>query len=183
MEKKKDVRNILLGVMVVALLVMTVGYAALSQNLTVNATATIADAKWKVRITDIEFDEDASTVSASSSTQSLDPAEAAEADGSTGAKFDVTLGAPGDKAVYVVTVTNLGTIEAELNQITDLTTINAAEPEDIKFTVTAADDNAPILAANATHKYIITVEWVSDSETIPEVTEKTVTINFDYQQA
>lgn len=183
MEKKKDMRNVLLGVMVVALLVMTVGYAALSQNLTVNATASVADAKWKVRITDIAFDEDASTVSASDSTQALDPAESAEADGSTGAKFNVTLGAPGDKAVYVVTVSNLGTIEAELNQITDLTVVNAAEPEDIKFTITEDNDNTPILAANGTHKYTVTVEWLSDSEVIPEVTEKSVTINFDYQQA
>lgn len=183
MERKKDVRNILLGVMVVALLVMTVGYAALSQNLTVNANATIADAKWKVRITNIKFDENASSISSSSSTQSLDPAEAVENDGSTGAKFDVTLGAPGDKAVYVVTVTNLGTIAAELNQITDLTAINAAEPKDIKFTVTEAEDNTPILAANGTHKYTVTVEWVSTAVTVPEVTEKAITINFDYQQA
>lgn len=183
MEKKRDMRNGLLGLMVVALLVMTVGYAALSQNLKVDATASVADAKWKVRITDIEFDETASTVSTDATEQSLNPAEAVQNDGSTGAKFDVNLGAPGDKAVYVVTVTNLGTIAAELNQITDLTSINNAEPTDIKFTVTEAEDNNPILAANGTHKYIVTVEWLATSESVPEVTEKTVTINFDYQQA
>ena len=120
MEKKKDVRNVLMVALVFAIMVMAVGYAALAQRLTVNGKATIGDAKWKVRITDISFDETASNISTSASTQSLDPAEAAVGEGSTGAKFDVTLGAPGDKAVYNITVTNLGTIEAELKEMMPL---------------------------------------------------------------
>lgn len=183
MEKKKDVRNVLMVALVFAIMVMAVGYAALAQRLTVNGKATIGDAKWKVRITDISFDETASNISTSASTQSLDPAEAAVGEGSTGAKFDVTLGAPGDKAVYNITVTNLGTIEAELKEITDLATVNAADPADIKFTVKAATDNAATLVADATHKYTVTVEWLSTAEEVPTVTEKTATINFDYEQA
>ena len=177
MEKKKDVRNVLMVALVFAIMVMAVGYAALAQRLTVNGKATIGDAKWKVRITDISFDAASSTISTGASTQSLDPAEAVVGEGSTGAKFDVTLGAPGDKAVYNITVTNLGTIEAEL------TTVNAADPTDIKFTVKAAEDNAATLVADATHKYTVTVEWLSTAEEVPTVTEKTATINFDYEQA
>lgn len=184
MEKRKDVRNVMMVALVVAILIMAVGYAALSQRLTVNGTATIGDAQWKVRITDIAFDEANSTVTASDSTQSLDPAESATGEGSTGAKFDVTLGAPGDKAVYTVTIKNLGTIDAELDAITDLTEINAADPDDIKFTVTPAEGNAEKLTANATHTYTVTVEWVStENQVMPEVTEKTATIHFDYVQA
>lgn len=183
MEKRKDFRNVMMIALVVAILVMSVGYAALSQRLTVNGTATIEDAKWKVRITDIAFDETNSTIT--ESTQTLDPAESATGEGSTGAKFDVALGAPGDKAVYTVTVKNLGTIEAELEAITDLTTINAEEPSDIKFTVTPAAANAATLAANETHTYTITVEWLNnvDGNEMPTVTEKTATIHFDYVQA
>jgi len=184
MEKRKDARNVMMVALVVAILIMAVGYAALSQRLTVNGTATIGDAQWKVRITDIAFDADNSTVTSTASTQSLDPAETATGEGSTGAKFNVTLGAPGDKAVYNVTVTNLGTIEAELDAITDLTEINAADPEDIKFTVTPAESNAATLPADATHTYTVTVEWVStENQVVPTVTEKTATIHFDYVQA
>lgn len=183
MEKKKDVRNVMMVALVVAILVMAVGYAALSQRLTVNATATIGDAKWKVRITDIQFDTNASNVTSSDSTQSLDPAETAVGEGSTGAKFDVTLGAPGDKAVYNITVTNLGTIKAELDTITDLTSINAAEPTDIVYTVTPAAGNSAVLEADGTHEYTVTVEWKSTSTEVPTVTEKKATINFDYVQA
>ena len=184
MEKRKDARNVLMVALVVAILIMSVGYAALSQRLTVNGTATIGDAEWKVRITDITFDATNSTVTSTDSTQSLDPAETATGEGSTGAKFNVTLGAPGDKAVYTVTIKNLGTIEAELDAITDLTEINEADPEDIKFTVIPAEGNADTLAANATHTYTVSVEWIStENQEMPTATEKTATIHFDYVQA
>lgn len=183
MEKKRDVRNVMMVALVVAILVMAVGYAALSQKLTVNGTATIGDAQWKVRITDIAFDEANSSVDSSVSTQSLE--DAVEGEGSIKAKFNVTLAAPGDKAVYNVTVKNLGTIEAELQSITDLTEINAADPSDIKFTVTPAEGNADTLAADATHEYTITVEWVKTEgeQQVPTVTEKTAEIVFEYVQA
>lgn len=183
MERKRDVRNVLMVALVFAIVVMAVGYAALAQRLTVNGKATIGDAKWKVRITDISFNEGSSNISSTASTQGFDPEEAVVGEGSTGAKFDVTLGAPGDKAVYDITVTNLGTIEAELKEITDLATINAADPTDIKFTVTPASENAAILSASATHKYTVTVEWLATAEEVPAVTEKSAVINFDYEQA
>ena len=47
----------------------------------------------------------------------------------------------------------------------------------------AAEDNAATLVADATHKYTVTVEWLSTAEEVPTVTEKTATINFDYEQA
>ncbi len=183
MEKKKDFRNGLMVALVVAIVVMSVGYAALSQRLTVNATATVGDAKWKVRITDIAFDSAKSSVTTDATTQSLNPEEQVEGEGSTGAKFNVTLAKPGDKAVYNITVSNLGTIDAELDQITDLVALNAENPTDIIYTVTEDNTNSSILAPNGTHKYTVTVEWKSDSVAIPEVTEKATTIYFDYQQA
>lgn len=183
MDKKKDFRNVMLVALVFAILVMAVGYAALSQRLTVNANASISDAKWKVRLTDISFDSANSSVSSTASEQSLDPAEAVEAEGSTGAKFNVTLAAPGDKAVYTVTVSNLGTIDAELDAITDLTVVNENEPTDIVYTVTESSANAAVLGAGETHTYTITVEWKAAATDLPEVTEKQATIYFDYIQA
>lgn len=181
MEKKKDYKGVLVFALVLAIVFMSVGYAALAQRLTVNGTATIGDANWDVKITKIEYDESNSTVDVSNSTHGLNPAEAVTGAGSTGAKFDVTLFKPGDKAVYKVTVSNLGTISAKLNEITNLATINSAEPTDITFNVSGASVGEE-LADGTTQVFTITVEWNPAATEVPEETSKTAVINFDYVQ-
>ena len=52
MSKKRDQRNILIGVLLVAIVVMSVGYAAFATTLTVGGTSTITN-NWNVAITDI----------------------------------------------------------------------------------------------------------------------------------
>lgn len=184
MERRTDVKGLLLIVLAVAVVLMAVGYASLATTLTVKGTASIADANWDVKITSIAFDAANSLVSSSDSTQSFDPAEAAVGAGSTGAKFNVTLNKPGDYATYTIVVTNKGTIDAELDDITDLTTINAAAPTDIVFNVTPAVGNAAVLTAGATHTYTVQVGWKAEATEIDEEnTSKTATIYFDYVQA
>lgn len=183
MEVKKDYKGVLVFALILAIVFMSVGYAALSQRLTVTGTATVGDANWDVKITSIAFDAANSNITASNSETALDPEEEAVGAGSTGATFDVTLNAPGDKAVYTVVVTNKGTIPARLSEITNIATVNNADPKDIKFTVTPAAGNTDTLATNGTHTYTITASWDADSTVIPEPNQKTATINFDYVQA
>lgn len=183
MEKKKDYKGVLVFALVLAIVFMSVGYAALAQRLTVNGTATIGDASWNVKITKIEFDSSASTIDVSNSTHGFNPAEAAVGKGSTGVEFTAPLEKPGDKAVYKVTVSNLGTISAQLNEITNLATINAANPADITFNVTGATVGEE-LAPETTQTFTITVEWNAAATEVPEAPNntKTATINFDYVQ-
>lgn len=184
MERKTDVKGLLIVVLCLVVCVFSFAYAALSTTLSVNGTASIADANWDVKITSIAFDSANSSVDIADSTQGFNPAESATGAGSTGVKFNVTLNQPGDYATYNVVVTNKGTIDAQLTQITDLTSINAAAPEDIQFTVTPAAGNASVLVPNATHTYTVRVEWLAAATEIDDTnTSKTAAIYFDYVQA
>ena len=50
----RNKKNVLLGVLIVGVLAMTVAFAALATNLTINGTANIAATKWNIRFEDWE---------------------------------------------------------------------------------------------------------------------------------
>ena len=105
-KEKRDSKNILIGTLLAAVIIMSVGYAALAQRLTINGTATISS-EWNVAITDIA--EGTKSATAYSKT---DPTST-----STTATFDAVLTAPGDSITYDVTVTNSGSLDAVLDSI------------------------------------------------------------------
>lgn len=175
MEKKK---NILIGALLVAIVLMSVGYAALAQLLTIEGTAHIS-ADWAVEITNIE-----ETAAVGATTNK---AEAT----STSATFDVNLDYPGAYAEYDVTISNNGNIDAILDSITGLETINAAEPTQIVYSITGVEAGTTEIAAKdgetvSTNVAKVRVEWVAATEgaeeTVPTTTTKTATINLNYKQ-
>lgn len=173
MEKqtKKDKKFLIILVLLV-LLGVAVGYAALSQTLTINGTAKIAS-DWKVVFKSITL-ADSSGATQAESTPSKDS--------DTSVTFNVTLEKPGSYAEYTIVVENQGTIDAKLSAITDLATINATESKDIIYTITGPEVGSE-LAASASATYTVRVEWKADSEEIPTVKTKTATITLDYVQA
>lgn len=174
MEKqtKKDYKLLIILILLV-LLAVPVGYAALSQTLTINGTAGISS-EWNVKFKSITL--------ASSSGATEAEATPSLADDKVVATFDVTLEKPGAYAEYTVIVENAGTINAKLYSITDLTTINAEAPTDIVYSITGPAVNDE-LNANAEHTYTVRVEWDADSTAIPTEKEKTATIELVYDQA
>ena len=174
MDKKK---NLVIIVLLIAIVLMSVGYAALAQVLTINGTAKL-QANWDVEITDVKLN----------TTQSVGVTTHTESSNATSATFDVTLDYPGAKAVYDVTVENKGTIDAILDSITDLATVNAAEPTNIVYTVSGVTAGTTTLAASATNTVTVTAEWVACStegctDEIPEEdTSKDATIVLNYVQ-
>ena len=52
MTEKKEKKNILIGALLVAIIAMAVGYAALAQQLTINGTAQVSST-WDVKFTSI----------------------------------------------------------------------------------------------------------------------------------
>ena len=118
MENRKQ---IMIGVLSVIVCIMAVGYAYLSQQLTVNGTAHI-DSSWDVRIESITAQ--ATTVSGGATGTQDNPYDATNMQNGTRkvdnatANFNASLMNPGDYVTYTVTVANYGTLPAGLSTFT-----------------------------------------------------------------
>ena len=171
MKKNKEKKNVLIGVLLVAVVLMSVGYAALASQLDINGTAAISS-KWDVKFTSIT--EGVAVGSASNKT--------AAAVTSTTATFDVILVAPGDSMTYDLVISNDGTIDATLDSIVGLPVSN--EGDAIVYTVTGVTEGET-LAAGATKTVTIKVEYDSNITDQPttEQLSKTLSITLNYVQS
>lgn len=180
MDKKK---NYLIGGLLVAIIAMAVGYAALAQRLDITGTATIkGDVKWDIKFTAIDSSLENGAVNAADPTAS-----------GTSATFNVELPKPGAKATYTITITNAGTIDAKLESITDLATgtsdagdtpgINPTDPTQIIFSVSGINAN-DVIKAGETKDITVTAEWNAESTEVPsaEATKKAI-IYLNFVQA
>ena len=165
-----DKKNYVIIALVCAIAVMAVGYSLLSQSLQINGNATITS-NWNVAITGITEGDPQGTTATN--------AEAAEYDG-TSATFNVNLVKPGDKMVYEITVSNEGTLNAELTGMT----VNPSNTADtgIYYKVTGVTQDETTLDASETNTVTVEVGWVATDTSTP--TEKTVplTVNLTYTQ-
>ena len=118
--KKRDSIIIILAILILAI---AVGYAALSQTLTINGTANITT-DWKVIITQIAA---SSSNETNGATDKVTPTYT-----DTTATFNVDLAYPGATASYVITVENQGNIDALLDSIEGVTEANSAEPTSLR---------------------------------------------------
>ena len=105
------IQNIVLGVLAVGLIGLTVAYASLSQNLTINGTAKVAAATWDVHFEGMSAG--AATGYATLPTTGKLAASGTSVSGSIG-----TLKAPGDTITYTFNVKNAGSINAKISSIT-----------------------------------------------------------------
>ena len=152
MSLRKSNKNIILVILLLVIVGMAVGYAALSQALVINGTANIS-VEWKIMITDIK---EGKMVGAESKSV---PSYTA-----TTATFDVNLLYPGASAQYVITVANQGSINAKLLSVDGIDTVNKAEPTDVKYSIDAKQDDN--LASGDTKDYVITVTWDAGATTV-----------------
>ena len=95
MESERKSKGIIIGVLCAVIVFMSIGFAALSSQLTINGNATISDT-WNVQIASITKKESSDGVNETSQ-----PTFTA-----TTANFNVSLKEPGDYAIYTVTVKN-----------------------------------------------------------------------------
>lgn len=108
------VQNILLGVLAVGLIGITVAYATLSQQLTINGTAKVASATWDVHFENMS--DGAKVGYAEIATTGKLTASGTTVSGSFG-----TLKAPGDSITYTFDVKNAGSINAKITGINPTT--------------------------------------------------------------
>lgn len=165
----KNEKNILIGILLVAIMVMSVGYAAFASTLTINGTATISGS-WDVEITGIESSFVGTATNASAPTYTK-----------TTTTFDTTLMAPGDSATYTITVKNKGNIAAKLNAIT--LTPQSDGSDAIIYTVVSQPNASDVLAAGESTTVVIKVEYDSSVTEVPDVTTKTISGTLEYVQS
>lgn len=177
--KQNKKKNFVIIALFVAIVAMGVGYAALTQVLTINGTASVGDAKWQVEITDIK--ENSMVGATTKGDLSYD---------ATSATFAVDLAYPGATATYDITVANNGTIDAALESISGLETANTAAPVQIQYEVlgVTAGDKLAAKSGDSVDTQVVQVKvtWVADEANKDQIpagtTSKTATITLNYAQ-
>lgn len=177
-------KNFVIGALLCAIIIMSVGYALISSTLTINATGKI-DADWNIHF--VKDSVTTSFVNASNAKDSEQTEIAPTADGLT-ASFTALLEKPGSSASYTFTVQNEGTIDAELTSLTGVTDVNTTEPTALKFEVTGmtAKDGSTagtVVKAGQTATITVKVTWDTEATEIPETKTKTATIKLGFEQA
>ena len=172
MRKEKSIQNVTIIVLAVAILVMSVGFALYSSQLTINGTATFKKSMWNV-----EFD----TSSYSETANSTITVDQTDTDvfqfGNTSLVYDVTLTAPGEVYEFTVDVYNGGTIDAELSGVTLSKSVASGNVGAyVGYTVyyTYTDSNS----VEHTNTYTATTSGLAIP--LPADTSATVTVRVEY---
>ena len=177
--------------LVIAVVGLSIGFAALQTQLTVNGTAEVTGgSKWDVKFVTGSLNK----VETGSATGTNPTVAATSVNG-----FKATLLKPGDKVTYYFQVTNAGSFDAKLDSITigTPTCSTAAFCSNLKYTFAyttasgGAAGTAPAagdtLAVNETKWLVLSVEYLAsaDSSTLPSttVTVSGLSATMNYVQA
>lgn len=160
MEKERRVKTLSLVTLIVAVLGLTVAFAALSQTLTINGTANVNAAEWDIHFENLsepEITGDASEISKPLISNG----------GISIENIKVNLKKPKDKVTYTVDIVNSGSITAEISSIST-TKLTAEQEKIIDFNVTYSDgkpvSEKDILKPKERHSVIIKITFKEDIE-------------------
>ncbi len=163
----ENTKKIIITVLSVLVCIMALGYALLAQELTIKGRASI-DSRWKVEITDIN-----SKDIIGDAVNKVDPSYTA-----TTASFSVGFTQPGDSITYDITVTNKGTLDAVVENIT----VNKGNNSAIKYTTSGLKRGDKILKNNGTNILTIKVEYDANATVQQTNTTNDITVTINYQQ-
>ena len=189
MEKRKNGQLIIIGVLAFAILFMSVGFAAYSQTLNIQGTATVNVVAWSVHWKNASLQTANDSVTLTSSSLS-----------NTDVSFAGTLTKPGDKIHFTVVAINDGDFDAYLKKIT-MTALDTAQSKYLTFTVkfdgttyTQTTDNlsTQLLKTSPNNEKTaeIIVEYIqpNDPSDLPTAVspatsvDVSFTVNFDFEQ-
>lgn len=162
MRNKKNIIHLLL----LALCIMTIGYAAFNSNLVINGSASI-ESNWDVEITGITSKE----IHGGASNEN--PPVYTK----TSATFKSILQSPGDFITYEVTVRNNGDIDARLDDIEMSDENNPA----INFVLDGISEGDELDASEEV-KFTVTVIYNNDVASQPDSISSSLAINLNYVQ-
>lgn len=156
MEKERKVKTLSLVALIVAVLGLTVAFAALSQTLTINGTANVEAAEWDVHIENLHrtrVDGSAEVIS--------EPTIGS--DGKSIENFNVSLKKPGDSVRYDFVFKNSGTIDAVLSKI-----INSGYDDTLYGDIEEGSAEEQEIYTNLVRKMFPKADWNGDGITTDE---------------
>ncbi len=160
------VKKIVIGVLVLTILIMSVAYANLYQELRIHGNASVI-ASWKVEITGIrEGDKQGNAVSTTVPSYT-----------SSTASFNANLSDINDSIEYIITIKNSGKIDAKLNSITKAVNGN----DTITYEIIGATKDS-ILKSGDTIEVRVKVGVNPSITEITETVNSSSTIIFNYVQ-
>lgn len=156
--------NIIIGILVIILLIMT-GFVAYYSGVLLFGKK--SDSNWNVTFVNI---------------QSKDQVGEADNDGApiydkTSATFKTILVNPGDSITYEVTIENKGKIDAKVKKIN----ISEVNNEAIVFDVSGVKEGQ-VLKAKEKQTMLVTVSYNKDFQNEPESLKSTLTVKIDYER-
>ena len=163
----RNKKSIMIGILCALVCVMAVGYALLAQELNINGRASI-DSTWKVEITNITEKDivgDATSKEVPSFT-------------ATTANFNVGLIQPGDAITYEIEVTNSGTLDAVLENIS----VSMDENDAITYTTSGLEKGAKLTKNGGKNTLTVKVEYNPEITSQPTNTGKELTVTLNYEQ-
>lgn len=157
---------------------ISMGYAALKTTLSINGTAKISKVAW-----DIHF------ANATPKDGSVTPGEGdtgivIDSSDNTHASWAVTLAKPGDKYEFTIDVVNGGSLDAKLEKITK-TDLTEEQKKFATYEITGEKEPNSVLAANGSYTLTFKVEFKSDvdPEDLPKTPQQiTLDYKLDYVQ-
>lgn len=176
MEKQRRVKMLSLSAVIVAVLGLTVAFAALSTTLNVKGSAYLDAAKWGIKFQNLS-----------------EPSIVGEASDAKTAKIEkdvsikdikVTLSKPGDSVTYTVDLVNDGDINAKIENI-EKTALTEEQQKYITFTVKYKTDETElkigdILSSGEVKPLVIKIEYRKDLES-SDLPKSAQEINLSYK--
>lgn len=185
MEKQKNTQMFVIAILAVAVLTMSVGFAAFSQTLNIDGNVTVAKSIWSIAFDTASYVESSGSVTVSDTNRTLS---------GTSMTYNVTLSKPKDFYEFTINVKNTGTFDANLTGIT-MSGLDADKAKYLKYVITyngteytTTTEGLSIALANTTGvaPVKVRVEYIQpdDSADLPS-TQVTVplTASLTYEQA
>lgn len=182
MQKDRGFRALAIAAICVAVVALSIGYAALSQNLDINGTATVKGNNWDIHFENLikpTVENGGLVGTATEQTSSIT---------TTTLMFAASLTLPGDSITYDWDVKNAGTLDAKLSETPVLTGLDAATAANVTYTFTYLDGTAvlanDVITAGKTEHLRVTVTFNQSATTLPNVdTELALSSTLTYVQA
>ena len=177
MEKQRRIKMLSLSAVIVAVLGLTVAFAALSTTLNIKGSAYLDAAKWGIKFENLSEPVKVGTTT-TTGTAKIEESKSAEI-----TEINVGLSTPGDKVTYTVDLVNKGTINAKIDNI-EKTVLTSEQQKYLTFKVT--DQNGyeikqgDILSAGETRNLTITIEFIKNL-TKEDLPKQTSTISLSYK--